>query len=402
MQNIAIIGGGAGGLMAAVIAAKAGARVTLFEQNKTLGKKILASGNGRCNISNADLSAAHYHCDDSKFINFCLSECNANKFAKLCEEIGILLKEGREGQLFPMSMHAKSVLSAFEAKLANLGVQIHTECKITKLSYDKTFTLQNDTQSFKGFEKVLLAAGSPAAPGLGGSDSGYGLAQGFGHSLKPPFAALVQYEIANNPFTKAAGVKTVAKLSVFADNTFLTTKTHDVLFTKYGLSGLAVLDTSYEAAKALQQKQTVTLTLDLFPAYGQKELASLLQKLYKTNRTYPPLTLLSALLHEKIAKLLLHQMDDPKALNPKLLTRLSLLAKDLRFELKETKGFDHAEICGGGIPVEEVEKTTMQSKTQKGLHLCGELLDVAGQRGGYNLHFAWASGYIAGRAMAKN
>ncbi|MGM0533019.1 MAG: aminoacetone oxidase family FAD-binding enzyme, partial [Campylobacterota bacterium] len=336
-----------------------------------------------------------------KFINFCLSECNAAKFAKLCEDIGIVLREGKEGQLFPMSMHAKSVMSAFGAKLAALGVRIQTGCKVTKIIHDTTFVLQSQDQSFSGFDRVLLAAGSPAAPGLGGCDSGYRLAGDFGHTPRPPFAALVQYVIANNPFAQAAGVKTTAGLEVFAEDKRIAAQTHDVLFTKYGLSGLAVLDTSYEATKALQENKKVTLSLDLFEHMNQKELASLLQKLYSTNKGYDPVTLLSAIMHEKIAKALLSSLGKPDTLNPKLLKKLSFLAKDVRFVLDGTKGFEHAEICGGGVPVAQVQKSTMESKKQKGLYLCGELLDVAGHRGGYNLHFAWASGYIAGRAMAK-
>ncbi len=399
MQKIAIIGAGAGGMIAAITAARAGAHVQLFEQNDAPGKKLRIAGNGKCNISNAKLDAKHYHCEDKKFINYLINEFNFPRFEKFCFGLGLPLLQRDGGKAYPASLEGKAVVSAFVRKLGDLGVTLRTGCKITAIDKDRTFTLHGEKQSFEGFDKVLLAAGSQAAPGLGGSAGGYALAQSFGHECRPTFPALVQYELQSGPFAIAAGVKTEAGLTLLVEGRKHYETRNDLLFTKYGLSGLAVLDSSYLGAKALQQGKKVSLGLDLFPEHSVEELENLLLKLYKANKHYDALALLNALLHSKVAKALLRHCGIEGTLDRKKIKKLCFSAKNWEFAVADTHGFAHAEISGGGIDVTEVEKTTMESKKQKGLYLCGEMLDVAGKRGGYNLHFAWAGGFIAGRAM---
>ncbi len=412
MQNktpytIAIIGGGAAGLMASITAAKEGASVHLYEQNRAPAKKILASGNGRCNISNARLSTVDYFGEKPEFTDFCLKNFTFDQLQKFCKSIGLFLNVLEDGRAYPLSNEAKSVALSFESYAKSCGVQLFTEQTITRVEKkEATFCLHSAQNVSKEYDRVLIATGSEAAPQLGGSAQGYVIAESFGHSIVPTYPALVQLHLDSSIHEKISGAKQEAEVTLYLNGKKEQAVKGDILFTKYGISGFAILDISQKASEALLSCQRVTIGLDLLPLYDRQALSTQLLSLSQSLGTYPMATLLSGLLSIKIANALLEDAKIApqtlaKELSIKMAKQIVSKIKDWRFEVKDTHGFKHAEVSGGGVSTAEVNEKTMESLKCKGLYFAGEVLDIVGRRGGYNFHFAWASGYLAAKEMSR-
>lgn len=404
MNKIAIIGGGASGLMAALTAARAGADVTLYEHNQSVGKKILASGNGRCNIINTVATANDYAGENPSFVTFALKQLSFHYFEKLCRSVGLILDVKEDGRCYPLSNEAKSVLIALTSAVENAGAKIVTQTRVTALSKNaKTFIVES-TAGKEAYNRVLIATGSEAAPQLGATSDGYALAASFGHTLLPAYPSLVQLHAKTPP--KMAGVKTYGKATLLIDGKAAVEAAGDILFTPYGLSGLAILDISQQASQALLNKRRVAVSLNLLPRFDTQTLANTIQTLCDSVPTYRTDTLLSSLLPTKSLPFLLSDTAIAadtlaSALSPKDIKRLSHRIHDWRFDVHDTHGFKHAEVSGGGVSTAEINPKTMESTRISGLFFAGEVIDVVGRRGGFNFHFAWASGMIAGKEMAK-
>ena len=406
MNNIAVIGGGAAGLMAALTAAKAGASTTIYEHNKGVGKKILASGNGRCNIINTTAYVSDYFGSDPDFVAYALEKMPFAQFEQFCHSIGLLLDIKEDGRCYPLSNEAKSVVIALEEAVKEAGVTIHTEENVTSLSKDdKHFTVTTE-QTKKHYDKLLIATGSEAAPQLGATGDGYDFAKAFGHTIAPCYPSLVQLHVDSDIHHKMAGVKTVAEVTLYLNGKPEEKITGDVLFTRYGISGLAILDISQKASLALSEFQHVSVGLNLLPRYNRQALSTLLQKLLSAVPNHTLQTAFCGILSTKIVPHLLKssKIDATKcasSLNTKEIKKLAHQIQDWRFEIIDTHGFKHAEVSGGGVSTKEVSQKNMESKLVPGLYFAGEVLDIVGKRGGYNFNFAWASGILAGKALAE-
>jgi predicted Rossmann fold flavoprotein len=406
MNKIAIIGGGASGLMAALFAAQAGADVTVYEHNSGVGKKILASGNGRCNIINTTATYEDYAGNDPHFATYALKQLNFHYFEKFCNSIGLILDIKDDGRCYPLSNEAKSVLIAFKSAVSESGVKILTDSKVTAITKDDShFNIQTE-QGKQRYNKVLIATGSEAAPQLGASADGYIFAKGFGHEIFPTYPSLVQLHLNSKNHHKMAGVKTTAEVTLFIDGKSKEKIQGDILFAAYGISGLAILDISQRASHALLNKQRVSITLNLLPRYDRASLANVIEKLFASVPKHNIHTALCGLIPAKIATYLLGDAGIPlsapvSTLNPKEVKKLTHLISEWKFDVSDTHGFKHAEVSGGGVNTDQVNNKTMESKLIEGLYFSGEVLDIVGRRGGYNFNFAWASGMIAGKEMAK-
>ncbi len=406
MKNIAIIGGGASGLMAALFAARSGASVTLYEHNASVGKKILASGNGRCNIINTAATYADYAGNDPQFVTYALKQMSLHYFQSFCHSLGLLLDIKDDGRCYPLSNEAKSVLIALKSAVTEAGVHILTECAVTAISKDTNGFIITSDKGKQRYERVLIATGSEAAPQLGATADGYAFARSFGHDIIPTYPSLVQLHLSSKHPPKMAGVKTVAEVTLVINGKKETTATGDILFTSYGISGLAILDISQRASYALLNKQRVSLSLNLLPRYDRQSLASTMEKLFAS---VPTQTVQNALCGLLPAKIVTYLLDDAgialsarvSALNPKEVKKLTHLIGEWKFEVSDTHGFKHAEVSGGGVSTAQVNNKTMESKLVEGLYFAGEVLDIVGRRGGYNFNFAWASGMIAGKEIVK-
>jgi len=388
-KTVAIIGGGASGLFSAILCAESGCEVTLFEQNNKLAKKILVSGNGRCNISNKNLSKDDYFGQNPSFVSYALEQFGFKKFQNYMESMGLLLDVKADGRAYPLSNEAKSVARLFEERARELGVIIHLNAKISSI---KKF--------LNKYDAVIVATGSRAASHLGGSDDGEAFAQEFGHTIIPAYPSLVQLEIDSKIVHKMAGAKVDGEVTLLVNHQKELSASGDILFTNYGVSGFAILDISQRASQTLLEFAHVSIALNLLPRFSMQQLATHITNVAKKRPEYTVVDILVGLLPIKIATNLLDAVDidhDTKAsnINPKTAKKIANTITNWRFEVEDTHGFRHAEVSGGGVDVSEINPKTFESLKQKNLYFTGEVLDIVGKRGGYNFAFAWASAYLA-------
>ena len=406
-NTIAIIGAGAAGLMAAITASEKGSKVHLYEQNSRPAKKILASGNGRCNISNTQVSSADYFGHNPEFSSFALNHFTFLQLQKFCKNIGLLLNILDDGRAYPLSNEAKSVALSFETYAKSCGVEIFTEHTITNIEKkNSSFFLHTALNISDAYDKVLICTGSEAAPQLGGSASGYELASALGHTLAPTYPSLVQLHINSTLHAKMSGIKLDAEVTLFINGTKEQTIKGDILFTKYGISGFAILDISQMASEALMNHQVVDIGLDLLPKFERQSLSSQLLQMAQNLPSHKIETILSGLLPLKLVKVLLEDTNISTQtlggeIHTKTAKQIISKIKDWRFEISDTHGFKHAEVSGGGINTDEVNDKTMESKKCKGLYFAGEVLDIVGRRGGFNFQFAFASAHLAATDMSQ-
>ncbi|WP_296823130.1 NAD(P)/FAD-dependent oxidoreductase [Sulfurovum sp.] len=395
-----IIGAGAAGLCAAIACARAGQRVVLLEQNSKVGKKILVSGNGKCNIDNRYIQANRFHSRDPDFVEKVLKGYDFSVVEKFFTSIGLELMEGKEGKMFPMSLQASSVVELLKYEAKRAGVQIVCDCTVTGIAKEgDIFTLET-TQGTKSCHKLLIASGSPAAPQLGGNDSGYAFATKMGHSLIPRHPSLVQLCSEESWVKGCAGVKVAGLAKLYANGEYITEKKGDLLFTNYGISGLAILDLSREVSIRLANFDYCELSLDLMPELSKERLTNLLLARVHTESEKPIGLWLQGIINKKLIAIILKQSKSraqaEKELNRKEINKLVHSIKNLKLSINDTKGFKGAEVATGGIDTTEVNPQTMESKLVPDLFFAGEILDVDGDRGGFNFHWAWVTGLRVG------
>ena len=390
-KKVSIIGAGASGILSAILCAKAGAKVEVYEQNTKIGKKILVSGNGRCNISNRHLSSSDYFSQNPSFVDFALQSFGFDKFEKFCNEIGLLLNIVDDGRAYPLSNEAKSVVKIFEDYAKGLGVIFHTDTHITDIK-----------KLMKDSDAVIIATGSRAGEHLGGNSNGEEFAKEFGHTILPSYPSLVQLHLNSQIVKKMSGVKLSAEVTLILNGVKDISVTGDVLFTNYGVSGFAILDISQAVSSALIGYQAVDISINLLPAFNMQKLAQHISKIAQNMPTLTILDILVGIIPIKVANGVLEELNiantiKDKEIHIKLAKRIANLILNWKFEVFDTHGFRHAEVSGGGIDTSEIDETTMMSKKTKNLYFVGEVLDVLGRRGGYNFAFAWSSAYLAAK-----
>lgn len=406
MNKLAIIGGGAAGLMAAITASGKGADVTLFEQNGEPGKKILASGNGRCNIINTVSSAADFSGEDPSFAGYALQQMDFNAFASAFKRIGLLIEAKPDGRCYPLSNEARSVQAALVRAALHRGVTICLDSVVRQIQKtEKGFEVQTPDAK-QAFDKVLICTGSPAAPQLGGNESGFHFAQNLGHTVHAPYPSLVGLHLDHPALSKMSGVKMPARVTLMIHKTAAGTVQDDILFTRYGISGFAILDLSTKASQGLTENETISLNIDLLPDFNPQALAAQIEQMANMLREDTLYDLLCGLLPHKLIRPLLEDAGIPETmpcseLNAKSAKRIVFAIKQWRLPVTDTHGFKHAEAAGGGVSTHEIDPKTMQSNIVPGLFFAGEVIDVVGRRGGFNFHFAWASGYLAAMTMSS-
>ena len=408
-MKIAIIGAGAAGIIAGITAKRLNKniQIDLFDANKGIGKKILASGNGRCNISNSSITSKNYIGENPDFVNFALKEFDFKAFEKFCKSIGLLLDVKESCKVYPLSNEAKSVTNLLEMALNELGVNIYLESFVRDIEkVDEKFNIKLDEKEYKGYDKVLISNGLGAAPQLNANESGLEFASKFGHSYNLTYPSLVGLKTDNTYNGKLQGVKKECNVSLFVNNNLEQEIFGDVLFTSYGVSGFAILDISQLAVLNLSSYQDVKIAINFFPKINKNDLADQIQSLLKTVPNQRVVDILTGMVSNKIAPVLLDICKiniDTKALdlNAKQIKAIAYQLNSWKMKIVDTQGFGHAEASGGGVRTIEVDNRTYESKIVKNLYFAGEVLDIVGNRGGFNLHFAWASGYLVGKSLAK-
>ena len=401
-----IIGGGAAGLMAAITAAENGAGVTILEHMPRVGKKILSTGNGKCNLTNLDMRPDCYRCGTADFPMTAIGRFSVADTVPFFRRLGVVVTD-RNGYVYPASGQAQTVLDALREKAESLGIRIVTECRPETVERDGTgFCVRTSCGAFQG-DFLILAAGSKAAPATGSDGSGYDLAASLGHKIVKPLPALVQLKCRGDFFRSIAGVRTEAEVSLYTAGKhgelgdLLASDRGELQLTDYGISGIPVFQVSRYASEALDRKKRVLAVLDFFPSLKDEELFSLLkeQRMYLSDRKAEGF--LNGIFHKKLAALFLKAAgirgeEMAGRLSDKKLLAAAELIKRTVVEVTAANSFDKAQVCMGGVRVKDVDPCTMESRLVPGLYFAGEILDVDGICGGYNLQWAWSSGYAAG------
>ena len=404
-KEVLIVGAGAAGMAAAITLARHGIETVVLERNERIGKKILVSGNGKCNIGNRHIAPQRFYSNNPDFIVQALKGFDTTHIESFFASLGLALVEGKEGKLFPMSLQASSVTEALEDEAERLGVSLHYNTPVDEVRNNGgSFLVRSGDRRWRA-RFVVLTAGSAAAPQLGGNTGGYEMAQALGHTIVEPTPSLVQLVSDERWVQGCAGVKIAGSATLYVNNKAQLTKEGDLLFTRYGISGLAILDLSREASLALKQGAACHLTLDLMPHYTKAQLGTLLKRHIDTTRNRKLSRWLHGFLNKKLVPIILQQSHckakAEKDLNTKELNRLVHAIKHLKLTICDTKGFKHAEVATGGINTHEIDAQTMCSKLIDGLYFAGEIVDVDGERGGFNFHWAWSSGIRAAEAIAS-
>jgi predicted Rossmann fold flavoprotein len=357
----------------------------------------LVSGNGKCNIDNQYISLERFYSSNTKFIDNVFEGYGVDSVISFFKSIGLEIVKGDDGKLFPMSYQASTVVDLLSYEIDRLNIKVLLDTKITNIIKEKDIFILDDKYKSKS---LLLATGSIAYSSLGANNSGYNIASSFGHTITTLTPSLVQLCCDSKDIQEAKGVKVLSDVKLYANNQFISKKRGDVLFTNYGLSGLAILDISREVSTRLSNYEYCQLHIDLMPLLSKEALSTLLSNRVDTNSTKPITIWLQGILNKKLTDMIIKKSKikatQERELNKKEINKIIYAIKNLKVDITDTKGFDNAEVVSGGVDTTQINPSTMQSKTVKNLFFGGEIVDIDGDRGGFNFHFAWISAMRVG------
>ena len=407
-ENI-IVGGGASGLFCAISAKYRGKDVAIIESTGRVGNKILTTGNGRCNISNNNITYPfnNYTSANPGFFIDCLNAFSVEDTKNLLLSIGLPLVELDDGKLFPRSLQASSVLDILRLTIEEMQIPVYTDCKLKSIKKTKGFLLSTSNQDFPEFKcnKLVLSCGGKSAPKTGSDGLGYNFAKKLGHNIIEPIPAIVQLKL-DYPYLKAiSGIKFNGNASVIVDGSIIRQDSGEILFTDYGLSGPPILQLSQIASRALSRDKKTEIKVDMMPEMSYDDVENFIQGHLSM---FPDRSINNALIGIISKKLIPTLLKDSKitdihvpcselSWNQKenLITRF----KDWTFKCTGTNGFNNAQLTAGGVDTTEVYPDSLGSKLIDNLYFCGEILDVNGDCGGFNLQWAWSSGFVVGSKL---
>lgn len=447
-RTVSVIGGGAAGMMAAIEAARAGAIVTLIEKNPQLGKKLATTGNGRCNYTNLDMSdriGGKFRGFHPEFAEAALDVLPPEAVLDWFREIGVEPRF-RGSYVYPNSDQASAVVDALREELHRLSVKVHYNAEVksvqrvdadaeasavkvsmpgktlsddgaagsaaqTRRRSDAAYFLIQCTDAVVKADRVILAAGSKAAPKTGSNGDGYFIARKLGHTIVPYVPALCGIRCAGDAFKALAGIRTETALELVVDGRCVDRETGELQLVDYGISGIPVFQLSRYAAYALQEGKKAAVYINFLPGFTEKaedpkdRALQLFRERQQRLAGRKMESFFMGLLHQKLGQQLLRMANVrpglPVAeLSEKQLRSLASLSVRFKAECVEMNGFQQAQVVAGGVDTSEVDPRTMASRLVPGLYFAGEVLDIDGICGGYNLQWAWASGFVAGRHAA--
>ena len=397
MSNIAIIGGGAAGLTAAIAASENGACVTVYESGARCGRKILATGNGRCNLTNINAQLSNYHGANPSFIEAAMKSFWVKETLEFFEGLGVVCKTEDKGKVYPYSDQASAVLDVLRMRCEFSGVKIITGFEVSEVKKNKNGFF---IQSYKGekayADKVIVATGGKAAPDLGSKGAGYDIMKAFGHKVSGLRPSLVQIKTESDIPKKLKGIKFTgtARMGKFEED-------GEILFTDYGLSGPPIfsLSSRYDNHKEIE--------LDLMSEYTEAQLCKVLNARKMQNPQMLLENFFVGMLNKRTGQILLKEAGiaplsrDADSLTYEEIKQCARMIKHWKFKITGTMSWNNAQVTKGGVLTGDFCPETMESKLINGLYAAGEVLDIDGDCGGYNLQWAWSSGYIAGRSAAQ-
>lgn len=402
-MNVFVIGGGASGLTAAIKAREAGCNVVILERNNKCGKKLLTTGNGRCNFYNEKQDLKFYHSEDMEIFAEIFNH-KKDEILKFFKELGIVSKVNN-GYYYPFSNQASSVVNALMLKVEKLNIKVINNELVKSIKKEDKFIISTEHNQFIA-DKVIIAAGSKAAPKTGSDGSSYDLVKSLGHSIIEVVPSLVQLEGKDNFYKEWKGVRSDAILSLLENNQKIKEERGEVQFTDYGISGICTFNLSGIISRGLLENKNYKILINLIPWFkGNKE--DFLQWMNNQDeklKDYKLREILEGFLNYNLVNLIskLENISATSKWNDVNKEKVINRIMSFEFNVLKTKSFDNAQVCSGGVPLKEINPKTMESLKTKGLYLTGEVLDVNGDCGGYNLSFAWMSGMVAGESVIKN
>lgn len=404
-MRVIIIGGGASGLMAAIAAAEEGADVTVLERLDRVGKKILATGNGRCNITNINASETNYYGNDTKVIKEIFGRFGVRETLDFFESIGVMTKEESDGRIYPYTDQASSVLDALRLKMDILGVKVICGFEVKKIEkMQNCFEVISYSEEKISADKVVVACGGRSSPSLGSNGSGYSILKGIGHSVTLLVPSLVQIETEAGSVKGLKGIKKNCSIKILYGKKVLAQESGEVLFTEYGLSGPPVFSLSSKLPK--ENNNDIVFRLDVMEEYSFEDLVNMISMRKSVMGEYRLEDFFVGFLNKRIIYSILKSVGimplsrKGGSLSDKEIYSIAGKIKNWDFKFISTHGWNNSQVTKGGIPINEVDND-MQSLKMRGVYITGELLDIDGGCGGYNLQWAWSTGYIAGKAINK-
>lgn len=407
-HDIIIVGGGASGIMAAITAKDLGKDVAIIEKNDRIGKKLLTTGNGRCNISNTCKDYSRYHSDNYGFSEYCLKNFDFKDTKTFFNSIGLPLTVLEDGKVYPMSFQAASVLDTFRMAIEEREIPVYLNKKVKEINMKNSkinISICNENDTFY-CNRLIVATGGKAAPKTGSDGSGYAIAESFGHNIIKPIPALVQLHLKYKNLKALSGIKFNGYSNIWINDKKKRSEFGEILFTDYGISGPPILQISGIASKALQDGKSVDITIDMLPQYTMDNLIEFLENHWGVFNYRSVFNSLIGIINKKIIPIVLKEAQLDNIHKPCIeLTwqekkNIYSLLKSWKFKVSGTNSFNNAQVTAGGVDTKYIDAETMQSKIINNLYFCGEVLDVDGDCGGFNLQWAWSSGYIAGKSAA--
>ena len=404
--DVVVIGGGAAGLMAAISAARDGAKVVILEHKEKTGKKILSTGNGKCNYTNEKQDITCYRGEHPDFVMAVFEQFGFPETVAFFEEIGVTPKV-KNGYYYPASEQATAVLEVLRLEANYLRVKEVCECEIKSIKQaDEGFFLGTSTGDYVG-RSVIFATGLLAAPKSGSDGTIFPYIEKLGHHFIDVVPALVPLQGKQAFFKQIAGIRAEIQADLYVENEKIADENGELQLTDYGVSGIPIFQLSRYATKALKAGKKVHIMLDFLSNLSFEETVALFERrLHKMEQKKTICECFVGLFNRKLAEVLIKEADislgdSPKKLSQEQIVRLAELAKGLRVDITGSKSFEQAQVCAGGVDTEEICPKTMESKLVSGVYFAGELVDIDGMCGGYNLQWAWSSGYVAGLHAAK-
>lgn len=413
-KKIAVVGGGAAGMMAAIQAARMGAQVTIYERNDRVGRKILSTGNGKCNFSNELMGADYYYGSGKPLVDTIYKSFGKTETKAFFEGLGMRVKD-KNGYLYPASEQASTVLDVLRYELGSLRVRIHTEQKVIGIVRQQdTLSIETAEHKKEKYNAVILACGGKAAPKTGSDGAGFLLAKSLGHRIVSTVPALTALRCKEDFYKRVTGVRCDAKLTLQIGNQAVRSERGELQWTDYGISGIPVFQLSRDAAYALKDGRNVTVKINMMPDYEiDSQSCTSVSAEYETfwanrwvqqkNQTMEQFV--TGIVNKKIGLLFLKlagikETETASQVSSQRRKKLEELFCSFTVSVKETNSFEQAQVCAGGVDCKEVSKV-LESRLIPGLFFAGEILDIDGICGGYNLQWAWSSGSVAGRAASN-
>ena len=395
-MKIGIIGGGASGMAAALAAARSGNEVLLFERQARVGRKLLATGNGRCNLTNLHASSNGYHGEDASFAHGALTAFSVKKTLNWFQDLGLYTVAEESGRVYPYSDQANSVVDVLRFALQQPNVRLLTGFEVTRVRKTAEGFLVESKEEKYTCDRLIIACGGLAGTKLGGSMSGYQLLRSLGHHVTRLRPALVQVKSSWGGCVSLKGVRANCHAMICHDGALYSQSTGELQFTDYGLSGPVIFEISRDVC---QKSGKWICKLDFLPNVTEESLMQELRR--RKQREIPAEELLTGILHNRLGRVLLQAAgirgQKPVAdLTDGEIRDVCEKVKSFEVPLTETMGMDSAQVTAGGVVTAEFDPDTMQSRIVPGLYACGEVLDIDGDCGGYNLQWAWSSGTVAG------